>query len=329
MPGGPKAAYERVRPILEAVSAKVNNDPCVTYLGPGSAGHFVKMVHNGIEYGIMQLIAESYDLLKRSLKLDNETLAKLYGEWNQGNLNGYLIEITSHIFAFKDDKSKHSLVDEIVAVAAQNGTGMWTSQSAMELQVPTPTIDLAVTMRDLSALVDQRTQANKLYQPRIEDFTGDQKTFIAQIQQALFASICIAYAQGFALLLVAAKHYDYQLDLEAVARIWRGGCIIRSALLEDIREAFKANADLPNLLLDAKFSKKITANLAGFRETVSQATKLGIPVPDLSVSLSYLEALASAWSPANLIQAQRDYFGSHTYQRIDEKGTFHTQWEKY
>ena len=329
MPGGPKAAYERVRPILEAVSAKVNNDPCVTYLGPGSAGHFVKMVHNGIEYGIMQLIAESYDLLKRSLKLDNETLAKLYGEWNQGDLNGYLIEITSHIFAFKDDKSKHSLVDEIVAVAAQNGTGMWTSQSAMELQVPTPTIDLAVTMRDLSALISQREQANKLYQPNIADFTGDQKAFITKIQQALFASIGIAYAQGFALLLVAAKHYDYQLDLEAVARIWRGGCIIRSALLEDIREAFKANADLPNLLLDAKFSKKIIANLAGFRETVSQATKLGIPVPDLSVSLSYLEALASAWSPANLIQAQRDYFGSHTYQRIDEKGTFHTQWEKY
>ena len=329
MPGGPKAAYERVRPILEAVSAKVNNDPCVTYLGSGSAGHFVKMVHNGIEYGIMQLIAESYDLLKRSLKLSNEALAKLYDEWNQGDLNGYLVEITSHILAFKNDNNKHSLIDEIVAVAAQNGTGMWTSQSAMELQVPTPTIDLAVTMRDLSALVSQRKQANKLYQPSIADFTGDQKIFITQIQQALFAGICTAYAQGFALLLVAAKEYGYQLDLEAVARIWRGGCIIRSALLEDIREAFKTNADLPNLLLDAKFSRKITANLAGFRETVSQATKLGIPISDLSVSLGYLEALASAWSPANLIQAQRDYFGSHTYQRIDEKGTFHTQWEKY
>ncbi len=328
MPGGPKTAYERVRPLFEAVAAKVDNDPCVTYLGPGSAGHFVKMVHNGIEYGIMQLIAESYDLLRRGLKLNNEELAKLYGEWNKGDLNGYLMEITSHIFTFKDNKDKTSLLDKIVAVAAQNGTGMWTSQSAMELQVPTPTIDLAVTMRDLSALISQRKQANQIYQPKINEFIGDRKTFLIQIEQALFASICITYAQGFALLLVAAKHYDYQLNLEAVARIWRGGCIIRSALLEDIREAFKSNADLPNLLLDAGFSKKITTNPSGFREAVSQATKLGVPIPTLSISLSYLEALSSAWSPANLIQAQRDYFGSHTYQRIDMSGTFHTDWEK-
>ena len=329
MPGGPRAAYERIRTLLEAVSAKVNKEPCVTYLGPGSAGHFVKMVHNGIEYGIMQLIAESYDILKRGLKLTNEELATLYGKWDKENLNGYLMEITSHIFAFEDDKSNSFLVDKIVAIAAQNGTGMWTSKSAMELQVPTPTIDLAVTMRDLSVLVTQRTEADKLYSSSVTAFSGDKQTFIDQLQQALFSSITMAYAQGFALLLVASTQYGYQLNLEAVARIWRGGCIIRSSLLEDIRQAFKAKPELPNLLLDPELAKKMTGNIAGLRQVISQTVNLNIPTPGLSVSLAYFDALVSLWSPANLIQAQRDYFGSHTYQRTDMKGTFHTQWEKY
>ena len=329
MPGGPKAAYERVRALLEAVSAKVNKEPCVTYLGPGSAGHFVKMVHNGIEYGIMQLIAESYDILKRGLNLTNEELTTLYGKWNKEDLNGYLMEITSHIFAFEDGKSNSFLVDKIVAIAVQNGTGMWTSKSAMELQVPTPTIDLAVTIRDLSVLVTQRTEANELYNNSVTDFSGDKKAFIAQLQQALFSGITMAYAQGFALLLVASAKYGYQLNLEAVARIWRGGCIIRSGLLEDIRQAFKAKPELPNLLLDPDLAKKMDQNIAGLRQVISQTINLKISTPGLSVSLAYFDALVSLWSPANLIQAQRDYFGSHTYQRTDMKGTFHTQWEKY
>mgnify|MGYP000087219855 CR=1 FL=1 len=327
MPSGPKAAYQRVAPILEAIAAKVDKDPCVTYLGPGSAGHFVKMVHNGIEYGIMQLIAESYALLKRGLKLDNEKLSTIYGQWNASDLNGYLMEITSHIFAKIDDKTGKSLIDEVRAVAKQNGTGMWTSKSAMELQLPTPTIDLAVAMRDLSVFVAEREQASSLYQTDLSSFNGEPSVFIAQLQNALFTGILTAYAQGMALLSVASVHYEYHLNLEAVARIWRGGCIIRAALLEDIRKAFVANPDLANLLLDADLAAKVLKNLPGLREVVCQATKLGIPIPSLSVSLSYLDALTDTHPPANLIQAQRDYFGSHTYQRIDMEGTFHTEWE--
>jgi 6-phosphogluconate dehydrogenase len=328
MPGGPKEAYERVRPIFEAAAAKVNGDSCVTWLGPGSSGHFVKMVHNGIEYGIMQLLAETYDLLKRGLGSSDDQLGDVYTQWNNGELNGYLTEITGHIFGKADPASGRRLIDEILDVAKQNGTGMWTSQSAMELQVPTPTIDLAVAMRDLSVLVKQREQAGVIYQRSLRPFTGERPAIIAQLGRALFASMITVYAQGMALLAAASVKYNYNLDLEAVARIWRGGCIIRAKLLDDICTAFRARRDLPNLLLDPNLSRKVIEHEEDLRQVVCQAANVGTPAPGLMVSLGYLDAYRSAWLPANLIQAQRDYFGAHTYERIDTKGTFHTQWEK-
>ena len=328
MPGGPKEAYERVRAVLEAVAARVNGDPCVTWLGPGSAGHFVKMVHNGIEYGVMQLLAEAYDLMKRGLGMNDDEMGEAYALWNKGELNGYLVEVTSHIFSRQDEKTGKRLLDEILDVAKQKGTGMWTSQSAMELQVPIPTIDLAVAMRDLSVFAKEREQASALYQHSQRRFSGDQKTFLTQLSRALFAGIIITYAQGMALLVVASDKYGYHLDPEAVARIWRGGCIIRAALLEDICAAFHARPDLPNLLLAPQLSRKVMEHQEDLRRVVCQAAESGVPVPGLMVSLGYLDAYRSAWLPANLIQAQRDYFGAHTYERIDAKGTFHTEWEK-
>ena len=328
MPGGPKEAYERVRPVLEAAAAKVNGDPCVTWLGPGSAGHFVKMVHNGIEYGVMQLIAETYDLMKRGLALNDDELSEVYASWNKGELNGYLVEITSHIFSKQDEETGKRLIDEILDVAKQKGTGMWTSQSAMELQVPIPTIDLAVAMRDVSVFEKEREQASTMYRRPQRHFTGDRDQFLAHLGRALYAAMTIAYAQGLALLVVASRAYEYHLDLEAVARIWRGGCIVRAALLEDIRGAFCARHGLPNLLLAPTVSRKVMEHQECLREVVCQAAELGVPAPGFMVSLGYLDAYRSAWLPANLIQAQRDYFGSHTYERIDAKGSFHTEWEK-
>jgi 6-phosphogluconate dehydrogenase len=328
MPGGPKEAYERVRAIFEAASAKVNNEPCVTWLGPGSAGHFVKMVHNGIEYGLMQLLAETYDLMKRGWGMNDDDLRDVFDSWNQGELNGYLVEITSQIFAKRDEKTGKRLIDEILDVAKQNGTGLWTSQSAMELQVSTPTIDLAVAMRDLSMLAKEREQAGAVYPQPPQRIKGDRNAFLIQLGRALYAGMIITYAQGMALLAVASVKYKYQLDLEAVARIWRGGCIIRAALLEDFCAAFRAKRDLPNLLLDPNLSRKLMGHQKDLRVVVGQAAESGVPTPGLMVSLGYLDAYRSAWLPANLIQAQRDFFGAHTYERIDAKGTFHEEWEK-
>lgn len=328
MPGGPKVAYEKVRSIFEAVAAKVAGDPCVTYLGTGSAGHYVKMVHNGIEYGIMQLIAETYDLMKRGLGLSNDELANVYHSWNESELNSYLIEITGHIFSKRDDKTGKYLIDEIRDVAKQTGTGMWTSQSAMELQVPTLTIDLAVAMRDMSVFVKERDQASHLYKRPIPLLTTDHDTFINQLQGAIFTGMIVAYAQGMALLSIASNQYAYHLDLEAVAGIWRGGCIIRAKLLEDVRAAFRSKGKLPNLLLDPNLSRKIMAHQDDLRQVLCQASIIGVPTPTLMVTLSYLDAYRSSWQPTNLIQAQRDYFGAHTYERTDVKGTFHTEWEK-
>lgn len=328
MPGGPKTAYEQVRSLFEAIAATVNGDPCVTYIGTGSAGHYVKMVHNGIEYGIMQLIAETYDLMKRGLGLNDDQLRDVYESWNEMELNSYLIEITSRIFGKRDEKTGQHLIDKILDVAKQNGTGMWTSQSAMELQVPAPTIDLAVAMRDMSVWVKKREQANSLYKRSIQSFTENHVVFLKQLQGALFIGMIITYAQGMALLSVASDKYSYHLDLEAVARIWRGGCIIRAKLLEDIRAAFHLKSNLPNLLLDPNLSQKIMAHQENLRQVVCQASILGIPIPTLMVTLSYLDSYRSTWQPANLIQAQRDYFGAHSYERRDVKGTFHTEWEK-
>ncbi len=328
MPGGPKEPYERVKQIFEAVAAKVNDEPCVTYLGPRSAGHFVKMVHNGIEYGIMQLISETYALMKQVLGFSDDELQHIYREWNQGELNSYLIEITADIFGKVDEKTGNPLIDEILDVARQKGTGMWTSQSAMELQVPIPTIDMAVVMRDLSVFEEQRELTTKIFQFREQPFTGNRQKFVTQIRNAFYVSMITTYSQGFALLAVASDKYKYHLDLEAVARIWRGGCIIRAALLDDIRAAFHSKHDLANLLLDPNLSKKIKENQEYLRQVVCTASSMGIPIPGLMASLAYIDAFRSSWLPANLIQAQRDYFGAHTYERIDAKGTFHTEWQK-
>ena len=328
MPGGPEEAYERVRPLLEAVAAKVNGDPCVAYLGPGSAGHFVKTVHNGIEYALMQLLAETYDLMKRGLGMNDDELRDVYDTWNRGELNGYLVEITSRIFSQVDEKTGQRLIDEILDVGKQNGTGMWTSQSAMELQVPIPTIDLAVAMRDMSVLEKQRETAGGIFQRPIPPIACDRRIFLDQLGHALHAGMMVAYAQGMAVLAAASDKYEYHLDLEAVARIWRGGCIIRAALLEDIRMAYRNQPGLPNLLLAPELSKKVAANQEDLRRIVRAAIDLGLPAPCFMTALGYYDGYRSAWLPANLIQAQRDYFGAHSYERIDVKGTFHTDWTK-
>ena len=328
MPGGPKEAYERVRPLLEAVAAKVNGEACVAYLGPGSAGHFVKTVHNGIEYALMQLLAETYHLMKRGIGLSDDELRDVYDAWNQGELNGYLIEITSRIFNKVDEKTGKRLIDEILDVGKQNGTGMWTSQSAMELQVPIPTIDLAVAMRDMSVLEKQRETAGEIFQRPMPPFGGDRKVFLGQLGHALYAAMIVAFAQGMAVLAAASDKYGYALDLEAVARIWRGGCIIRAALLEDIRMAYRNQPGLPNLLLAPELSNKVMADQEDLRRVVCAAIEIGLPVPCFMTALGYLDGYRSAWLPANLIQAQRDYFGAHSYERVDVKGTFHTDWTK-
>jgi 6-phosphogluconate dehydrogenase len=328
MPGGSKQAYERVRPLFEAIAAKVNKDPCVTYIGPGSAGHFVKMVHNGIEYGIMQLISETYDLMKRGLGLNNDQLHDVYEEWNKGELNSYLIEITSYIFKKIDDKSSNRLIDEILDVAAQKGTGMWTSQTAMELQVPVPTIDSAVMLRDLSGYTMERAEISALYHSTIQPLKVDRKDFILKIRDALLVGMIMTYTQGMALLSAASAKYNYDLNLEAIARIWRGGCIIRAEVLEDIRTAYIAQPSATNLLLDPILSQRVIKHQKSLREVVCQASNDGIPISALMASLSYLDAFCSGWLPANLIQAQRDYFGSHTYELINMKGSFHTDWEE-
>jgi 6-phosphogluconate dehydrogenase len=326
MPGGPKESYERVRPILEEVAAKVKGEPCVTHLGPTSAGHYVKMVHNGIEYGIMELIAETYDLMKRGLGLTNDELHTVYDQWNRAELKSYLMEITANIFLQPDDKTGKRLIDVILDQAKQKGTGKWTSCDAMNLQVATPTINMAVLARDLSSLKAEREIASKVLKgPKIA-FQRDRNVFIDQLKNALYASMIITYAQGMTLLRGASEAYGYGLNLEAIARIWRGGCIIRAALLEDLRAAFQAKPDLHNLLMDPRVAKEVVLRQGDLRTVISLAVKQGIPVPGLMSALGYYDSYRSGWLPVNLIQAQRDYFGAHTYERIDEKGTFHTQW---
>jgi 6-phosphogluconate dehydrogenase len=290
MPGGPKEAYERVRPVFESVAAKVNGDPCVSWLGPGSAGHFVKMGHNGIEYGVMQLIAETYDLMKRGLGLNDDELHDVYSTWNEGELNGYLIEITGHIFSRVDKKTGKWLTDEILDVARQKGTGMWTSQSAMELHVPIPTIDMAVAMRDLSSFENQRERIGALLQRPMQRFQDDRDAFLMQLHRALYVALVLTYVQGLALLTVASEKYEYHLDLEAVARIWRGGCIIRATLLEDIRKAYRKDPGLPNLLLDPEIWNKVMASEEKLRRVVCAAAELGVPAPGFS------DAILPHWS---------------------------------
>jgi len=328
MPGGSREMYDRVGPILEAAAAQVNGEPCVTYLGPRSAGHYVKMVHNGIEYGLMELIVETYDLFKRGLGLTPAELAPVYDRWNREELNSFLVEITAKIFTRQDDRTGKPLIDQILDKAKQKGTGMWTSWDAMDLQVATPNIDIAVVMRDMSGYKEERQIASQVLAGPSHTFKGNRQDCIGRVKNALYAGMIATYAQGLALLRKASVTYNYDLDLEAVARIWRGGCIIRAALLEDIRAAYKTKATLPNLLLDPHLGKEFMSREADLREVVQMAVALGLPAPGLMATLSYFDAYRSARLPANLIQAQRDFFGAHTYERLDAPGVFHTEWEE-
>ncbi|MCX6353448.1 MAG: NADP-dependent phosphogluconate dehydrogenase [Candidatus Aureabacteria bacterium] len=326
MPGGHRDAYERTRPVLEAVAAKVEGAPCVTYLGPGSAGHYVKMVHNGIEYGMLQLIAEAYDLMKRGLGMSDAEISRVYAGWDGGELGGYLIQISSRVLREIDGKSGRPLVEMILDEASQKGTGKWTSQDAMDLQVPVPTIDIAVAMRNLSGLKDERVKAAGALPGPASGFSGGRNGFVEQLGNALYDSFVITYAQGMAQLLAASRAYGYGLALDEVARIWRGGCIIRAAILGDIQAAYRKQADLPNILLDPGVGGAVAKRQQDLREVVRIVADIGIPAPAMMACLGYFDSYRSARSPANLIQALRDYFGSHTYQRIDESGTFHTEW---
>jgi 6-phosphogluconate dehydrogenase len=328
MPGGDKEAYKRVDAMLQAVSAKVKDEPCVTWLGPGSAGHYVKMVHNGIEYGIMQLISEVYHILKAVGGLKNAELHQVFTDWNNGMLRSYLVEITAEIFAQKDDLGPGDLVDMILDTAHQKGTGAWTSEDAMTQQVAIPVIDTAVTIRNISSQKDERKIFGaKLTGPKIV-FDDNNKELIATLEQALYFAMITTYAQGFALMSKASKEYKYDLQPEDIARIWRGGCIIRAALLEDISAAYKAQADLLNLMLDGHISAELIKSQDGIRNVVRLGAEAGIPIAALMSALSYYDSYRCAWLPANLLQAQRDYFGAHTYERTDRPGVFHTHWNQ-
>jgi 6-phosphogluconate dehydrogenase len=328
MPGGAKEAYERVGPMLKSVSAKVNDEPCVTWLGPGSAGHYVKMVHNGIEYGLMQLIVEAYHLLKECLDMSNDDLHKIFSTWNEGRLKSYLIEITAAIFAQNDDLTGNRLIDMILDSSKQNVTGQWNSESAMGLYLPIPVIDASVSARDLSALKEERVAAQKMLQWHKVVFQGNDSELVDWLENALYFSMITAYTQGMSLLQRASKEYKYDLKLNEVASIWRGGCIIRSVLLEDILTAFSDEPALQNLMVNKQLSLKLEQCQDGFRLAIKTAIDTGVPVPAMMASLAYYDGYRSGWLPANLIQAQRDYFGAHTYERVDRKGIFHTQWDQ-
>ena len=327
MPGGPPKGYERVGHILEAAAAQVEKAPCVAYLGPGSTGHYVKMVHNGIEYGLMQLISETYDLMKRGLGMAPNELHTAFDQWNREELNSYLMEITAAIFLRQDDKTGKPLVEMILDEAKQKGTGEWTAQEAFNLQVPAVTIGAAVMMRDMTTYKGQRETIGRMLKGPDPRFTGEKKPILRQIKNALYAAMILTFAQGLSLLAKASETYGYGLNLETVARIWRGGCIIRAALLEAIRSAHKSDPNLENLLMDRHLGQAVATRQTDLREVVRTAAALGLPMPGLMTALSYLDALRSGRLPANLIMAQRDYFGAHTYERTDEAGTFHTQWE--
>ena len=329
MPGGSKAAYESIEPIVTKIAAQVDDGPCVTYIGPGGAGHYVKMVHNGIEYGDMQLIAEAYDLLKNTLGFNHQQLHEVFAEWNlTDELNSFLIEITADIFTNVDQETGKPLVDLILDAAGQKGTGRWTVISALELGVSIPTITAAVNARIMSSIKTERVAAAKQLTGPSGKYEGDAKAFVNKIRDALYCSKICSYAQGMALLSKASETYNYNLNLSETARIWKGGCIIRAGFLNKIKKAFKENPSLPNLLLAPEFIQTILDRQAAWREVISVAAQMGIPVPAFSASLDYFDSYRRESLPQNLTQAQRDYFGAHTYLRLDKEGSFHTEWAK-
>jgi 6-phosphogluconate dehydrogenase len=328
MRGGQREAYERVESILTDIAAKVNGEPYVTYVGPRGAGHYVKMVHNGIEYGDMQLIAESYDVLKRTGRLSATELHQVFEEWNQGDLASYLIEITAEIFAEVDAQTGKPLVDVILDAAKQKGTGKWTSQDAFGVGAPVPTINAAVVSRLISARKEEREAASKELSGPVVAFEGDREALVDGVRQALFAAKICSYAQEFALLSAASEEYNYDLDLGGIAGIWHGGCIIRAEFLDKISGAFEGNPELPNLLPDSTFKEAVESRQEALREVIQIAVGGGVPCAAFSASLPYYDAYRTARLPANLTQAQRDYFGAHTYERLDRpRGEFfRTEW---
>ncbi|MFZ3078481.1 MAG: NADP-dependent phosphogluconate dehydrogenase [Bellilinea sp.] len=327
MPGGSAEAWPMVQKMFESIAAKTDDgEPCVGWMGSGGAGHYVKMVHNGIEYGDMQLIAEIYDLLHRGAGISNQELAKIFARWNEGILRSYLIEITAQILERMDEETGQPLVDLILDEAAQKGTGKWASQNSFDLGIAIPTINSAVESRMISALKSERIAAAKVL-GKTDTFSGDRQHLVAAAEQALYASKITSYAQGMQLLAAASQEYHWNLELSQIVRVWRAGCIIRAALLSDITAAYVANPALPNLLLDKAFKEAVLTRQAAWREVIQIAVGLGIPMLATSASLAYFDAYRSERLPANLTQAQRDYFGAHTYRRIDREGVFHTRWE--
>ena len=331
MPGGSEKAWPLVKPIFQAISAKVGADddiPCCEWVGPRGAGHYVKMVHNGIEYGDMQLICEAYWMLKHALGLNNDELYEVFADWNRGELDSYLIEITRDIFSVKDEETGQYMVDLILDTAGAKGTGKWMSQLALDLGVPSTLVTMAVYARCLSAMKDERVRASKELDGPSGKYGGDRAPFIEQIRQALYASKICSYAQGFVQLQAAAKEHKWPLDFRNIPLLWRGGCIIRAVFLERIKEAFDADSELENLLLAPYFKQAVESAQSAWRNVVVKAIELGIPVPAFSAGLAYYDSCRSACLPANLLQAQRDYFGAHEYNRIDKpgEGPFHTDW---
>lgn len=327
MPGGTKSSYEYLSPIFNKIAAQVDDGPCVTYIGPGGSGHYVKMVHNGIEYGDMQLIAEAYDLLKNVAGLNVTQLHEVFTEWNKTDeLNSFLIEITANIFPYVDPDTKKPLVDLIVDAAGQKGTGRWTVQTALEIGVAIPTITAAVNARIISSIRDERIAASKQITAPGAKFSGDTKTFVNMVRDALYCSKICSYAQGMALISTASQTFNWGLNLGEMARIWKGGCIIRAGFLNKIKKAFDENPALANLLLAPEFKQTILDRQGAWRQVIVTAAQLGIPVPAFSASLDYFDSYRRERLPQNLTQAQRDYFGAHTYKRIDKEGTFHTEW---
>lgn len=326
MPGGREDAYRLVEPILTSIAAQVQDGPCCAYIGPDGAGHYVKMVHNGIEYAIMQLIGEVYDLLKRGLGLEADEVSRIFERWNQGELNSFLVEITALVLGKKDEETHRPLVDLILDKAGQKGTGKWTSQNALDLGVATPTINAAVEARILSAFKDERAAASTVLRGPDGRAAGNRESFLAMVHDALRLAVLTCYAQGFALMREASKEYHFGLKFNEIARIWKGGCIIRAKLLDSVQAALTSKPDAPNLLVDSHFSALVNELHPALRRATATAAQTGVPGLALGASLGYLDSYRQERLPANLLQAQRDHFGAHTYQRIDKSGTFHTDW---
>jgi 6-phosphogluconate dehydrogenase len=327
MPGGPRESWEIIAPIFRKIAAQVDGEPCCRYMGPDGAGHYVKMVHNGIEYGDMQLICEAYAIMNNVLGMEAPELADIFTEWNKGELDSYLIEITSQIFRKIDPETSKPLVDVILDKAGQKGTGMWTLQSAIAQSVVISTINAAVEARVISSRKDERVAASKILpQPKPKKFTSDRKKLIDAVRNALYASKIVSYAQGMELLGAASKQYNWNLNFGDIATIWRGGCIIRAKFLNCIVDAYKRDPALHNLLLDSYFTDIIKNTQDNWRVAVGAAIEQGVAVPAFSASLAYFDSYRSARLPSNLLQAQRDFFGAHTYERVDKPGVFHTEW---